>query len=105
MIRRPPRSTLFPYTTLFRSVQAKDSGQHCEHAMAQRGMLPFQHHPKTRIDDLLLRSIQPGWLWQVKLGVPPVAYQAAEEQQGGAPVSRGPGSFSKYRALFERGVV
>src|SRR3712207_7822263 len=24
MIRRPPRSTLFPYTTLFRSVQAED---------------------------------------------------------------------------------
>src|SRR3712207_2126477 len=24
MIRRPPRSTLFPYTTLFRSVQAPD---------------------------------------------------------------------------------
>src|SRR5258707_10544750 len=23
MIRRPPRSTLFPYTTLFRSVEAK----------------------------------------------------------------------------------
>src|SRR5207248_9117839 len=27
MIRRPPRSTLFPYTTLFRS-QARDHGQH-----------------------------------------------------------------------------
>src|SRR3712207_8016046 len=31
MIRRPPRSTLFPYTTLFRSVQdadvAQESGQ------------------------------------------------------------------------------
>src|SRR5256885_9241621 len=26
MIRRPPRSTLFPYTTLFRSAQAKDAG-------------------------------------------------------------------------------
>src|SRR3712207_8705090 len=26
MIRRPPRSTLFPYTTLFRSVQALDAG-------------------------------------------------------------------------------
>src|SRR3712207_7505744 len=25
MIRRPPRSTLFPYTTLFRSVPATDS--------------------------------------------------------------------------------
>src|SRR3712207_8458805 len=24
MIRRPPRSTLFPYTTLFRSVEARD---------------------------------------------------------------------------------
>src|SRR5256885_11135859 len=26
MIRRPPRSTLFPYTTLFRSVGALDPG-------------------------------------------------------------------------------
>src|SRR5256886_15699079 len=26
MIRRPPRSTLFPYTTLFRSLAAKDTG-------------------------------------------------------------------------------
>src|SRR2546430_10556878 len=26
MIRRPPRSTLFPYTTLFRSVLAPQSG-------------------------------------------------------------------------------
>src|SRR3712207_9007315 len=26
MIRRPPRSTLFPYTTLFRSVQALEDG-------------------------------------------------------------------------------
>src|SRR3712207_7653401 len=30
MIRRPPRSTLFPYTTLFRSPQAE------QHATAQR---------------------------------------------------------------------
>src|SRR2546427_7174579 len=26
MIRRPPRSTLFPYTTLFRSAPARDDG-------------------------------------------------------------------------------
>src|SRR2546425_8789229 len=26
MIRRPPRSTLFPYTTLFRSTMVKESG-------------------------------------------------------------------------------
>src|SRR5437870_11375233 len=28
MIRRPPRSTLFPYTTLFRSRQQVDLGRH-----------------------------------------------------------------------------
>src|SRR3712207_8324144 len=28
MIRRPPRSTLFPYTTLFRSALASDALQH-----------------------------------------------------------------------------
>src|SRR3712207_7216301 len=28
MIRRPPRSTLFPYTTLFRSVADGGAGQH-----------------------------------------------------------------------------
>src|SRR2546430_11605749 len=33
MIRRPPRSTLFPYTTLFRSVQQNDVGNR----------LPAQH--------------------------------------------------------------
>src|SRR3712207_7170144 len=27
MIRRPPRSTLFPYTTLFRSLEAHEQGQ------------------------------------------------------------------------------
>src|SRR2546430_8771198 len=30
MIRRPPRSTLFPYTTLFRSVSARGGGHDAE---------------------------------------------------------------------------
>src|SRR2546426_6912995 len=34
MIRRPPRSTLFPYTTLFRSVRPGDPGVPCP------GLLP-----------------------------------------------------------------
>src|SRR2546427_9818891 len=33
MIRRPPRSTLFPYTTLFRS-DAVVGGQHHDHILA-----------------------------------------------------------------------
>src|SRR5256885_10158684 len=31
MIRRPPRSTLFPYTTLFRSVDDDDEEEMCTH--------------------------------------------------------------------------
>src|SRR5687768_17667562 len=30
MIRRPPRSTLFPYTTLFRSEKTKNAFQFCD---------------------------------------------------------------------------
>src|SRR5256885_10421424 len=40
MIRRPPRSTLFPYTTLFRSQGGAAVGQrgadHCQRRIAQR---------------------------------------------------------------------
>src|SRR5690349_25085413 len=39
MIRRPPRSTLFPYTTLFRSIRAPDpdsAARRCAGAAAHR---------------------------------------------------------------------
>src|SRR3712207_7474847 len=39
MIRRPPRSTLFPYTTLFRSgLQGHDEGAGPAHSRADRRM-------------------------------------------------------------------
>src|SRR2546430_15040550 len=38
MIRRPPRSTLFPYTTLFRSVRELES-EHGALALLARGVL------------------------------------------------------------------
>src|SRR5256885_10192088 len=44
MIRRPPRSTLFPYTTLFRSVQ-------------RQGHLPVHGH---LVDGAGLGSLDPG---------------------------------------------
>src|SRR3712207_7934658 len=31
MIRRPPRSTLFPYTTLFRSIERRKEREHHRH--------------------------------------------------------------------------
>src|SRR3989442_9383790 len=42
MIRRPPRSTLFPYTTLFRSP--------CEHAEREPRHLPGIHPRASRVD-------------------------------------------------------
>src|SRR2546426_3393062 len=39
MIRRPPRSTLFPYTTLFRSMTARLSS--AESSTTEPGNIPF----------------------------------------------------------------
>src|SRR5256885_12633022 len=54
MIRRPPRSTLFPYTTLFRSVPAN-------RGIVTRGAYKFVRHPVytgafTAMLSLVLRS-------------------------------------------------
>src|SRR2546427_2393214 len=58
MIRRPPRSTLFPYTTLFRSLHMRLSGQSIlaavrpEVVQAQKGRDPlsFQDRKSTRLN-------------------------------------------------------
>src|SRR3712207_8645812 len=46
MIRRPPRSTLFPYTTLFRSQRARDEttspGNRADHARRSHASLRAQ---------------------------------------------------------------
>src|SRR5690349_23646147 len=52
MIRRPPRSTLFPYTTLFRSISAGDRAQTIK-IMADSTALP---------DDL----VQPGHVFPLR---------------------------------------
>src|SRR3712207_8971698 len=44
MIRRPPRSTLFPYTTLFRS-WAVGSGQWAGDRPAVEALMPTDHCP------------------------------------------------------------
>src|SRR5258706_10453186 len=50
MIRRPPRSTLFPYTTLFRSFCATPavSGSHC----CRCGMPPRQQRSEEHTSEL-----------------------------------------------------
>src|SRR2546423_5627825 len=42
MIRRPPRSTLFPYTTLFRSLDFESERMLTRSACARRGSPPFR---------------------------------------------------------------
>src|SRR5690242_21301066 len=55
MIRRPPRSTLFPYTTLFRSVPAfaRTTAESVTMSIADRLVLQRQHHLKWRALDRL----------------------------------------------------
>src|SRR2546422_3747925 len=51
MIRRPPRSTLFPYTTLFRSrlvTDRKRTARFCNDAPAPRHCFLFQVNVDTR---------------------------------------------------------
>src|SRR5258706_2403655 len=52
MIRRPPRSTLFPYTTLFRSSREHPLSARAPHAMAVK--------PRTRSADRLFMLPQQG---------------------------------------------
>src|SRR3989441_9710205 len=55
MIRRPPRSTLFPYTTLFRSLQAYDNVDFARAiALARRALLERMSGPdQARAYELL----------------------------------------------------
>src|SRR5438067_3835545 len=45
MIRRPPRSTLFPYTTLFRSIEVA----HCRQRRPDDQLQPVFRRPEERL--------------------------------------------------------
>src|SRR3712207_9347053 len=51
MIRRPPRSTLFPYTTLFRSVRV---GKDVHAACTNVGVAPTFERGESRVEAYLL---------------------------------------------------
>src|SRR2546425_2419393 len=56
MIRRPPRSTLFPYTTLFRSVAAGSRHRHRVHTGAKAEDLEVRA-AATVADEPIVRAI------------------------------------------------
>src|SRR3712207_9291315 len=57
MIRRPPRSTLFPYTTLFRSERRQLPIEDCDHARLGRVEDEIVA-AEIAVDD---RRLLPGW--------------------------------------------
>src|SRR3712207_8712642 len=61
MIRRPPRSTLFPYTTLFRSDREADVGAPAQHV--QVDARPSQRAPVALVPPQLL-EVEPEALVQ-----------------------------------------
>src|SRR3712207_7026394 len=55
MIRRPPRSTLFPYTTLFRSWRAAHPGARYVHRDLAADPVPFIGEAWTELCDAVMR--------------------------------------------------
>src|SRR5256885_7591264 len=49
MIRRPPRSTLFPYTTLFRSGIPNDPSNQTRALVVLQDQGILKHHQRTRL--------------------------------------------------------
>src|SRR2546429_8746121 len=87
MIRRPPRSTLFPYTTLFRSSQGKDSTTgHWEicGVILERPFRTYPHaFPPSLLDDLARRTGR-GYLGnKAASGTEIIAELGAEHQRTG----------------------
>src|SRR2546428_9715775 len=66
MIRRPPRSTLFPYTTLFRSLPDQVTFQSSSDPIAMTGPYNWTWTSVGPGNDLLSIEVQ------VKSGLPPI---------------------------------
>src|SRR2546429_4769252 len=57
MIRRPPRSTLFPYTTLFRSLERHGFEVVAEASDGRTAVeVTRQHEPNVAVLDIMMRS-------------------------------------------------
>src|SRR2546430_15493919 len=64
MIRRPPRSTLFPYTTLFRSAARRVDARHLEREFArvggvEDGALVADHAALVPLEQRLVEGLHP----------------------------------------------
>src|SRR2546425_12304706 len=98
MIRRPPRSTLFPYTTLFRSVSEHGvvaievgRGTVADVELAARGVGVLAPRHRDGPADVLLRvelggDIVPGTAGAVAFGAPALGDEVRDDAVEGEPV-------------------
>src|SRR5256885_12606950 len=77
MIRRPPRSTLFPYTTLFRSLVLLAVG-------AQLHAVAFGHHERDLqdVDRVQAQALAEEWLRRIDVRGRHVQVQRLDDQAG-----------------------
>src|SRR2546425_3288404 len=92
MIRRPPRSTLFPYTTLFRS---REPRRPRPDVTASDILMPMPEEPPKRLivvgDRVLIAPEEGEERTNVGLYLPPTAVET-RQVQGGRIVATGPGT-------------
>src|SRR2546422_1832581 len=73
MIRRPPRSTLFPYTTLFRSMRVDLDGPLAPGGRAELEMAYHFEVPEHGSDRMGRLQFPAGWLYEIAQWYPRVA--------------------------------
>src|SRR5690349_1286945 len=89
MIRRPPRSTLFPYTTLFRSCCASSRARcsRCGSARPTRTRCRRKPRSSARSSDTSVRgsstpavhlNVWNGWFWELRFGSFPNSHHGGE---------------------------
>src|SRR3712207_7334098 len=78
MIRRPPRSTLFPYTTLFRSCPAARVERRAHGATQPSGVRVVWHTLRRGSDGFSVRS---GWVRHTSTGRAPRSEEHTSELQ------------------------
>src|SRR3712207_7510240 len=95
MIRRPPRSTLFPYTTLFRSKTFDDGG----HVLRRRTAAAAHQSEAEFADELLVRGSELGGSERVVRAVGAEDGQARSEEHTSELQSR---QYLVCRLLLEK---
>src|SRR3712207_7400588 len=100
MIRRPPRSTLFPYTTLFRSIADKEA-EYCRQIGLQgAGIIARISKKKKGAPVNILTHCNAGWLACVDHGTATAPiYQARSEEHTSELQSR---QYLVCRLLLEK---